>query len=48
MTDKVCPYCNRPLMKIDQYGEVLIGCIDCRGLRLRYVTFTSHSGGTMG
>jgi hypothetical protein len=23
-----CPYCKRPLIKID-YGEVLIGCIDC-------------------
>ena len=24
-----CPYCDRPLTKIDRYGEVLIGCIDC-------------------
>ena len=24
-----CPYCNRPLTKIDYYGEVLIGCIEC-------------------
>jgi hypothetical protein len=24
-----CPYCQRPLMKIDYYGEVLIGCIEC-------------------
>jgi hypothetical protein len=23
-----CPYCKRPLIKID-YGEVLIGCINC-------------------
>jgi len=23
------PYCNRPLMKIDHYGEMLVGCIDC-------------------
>jgi hypothetical protein len=29
MSDQVCPYCNRPLMKIDYYGEVLAGCIDC-------------------
>jgi hypothetical protein len=24
-----CPYCNRPLMQIDHYGEVLVGCIHC-------------------
>src|SRR4029077_10482873 len=29
VSDQVCPYCNRPLMKIDQYGEMLVGCIDC-------------------
>jgi len=29
MSDKVCPYCNGPLMEIDHYGEVLVGCIDC-------------------
>ena len=29
MNDKVCPYCNGQLMKIDHYGEVLVGCIDC-------------------
>ena len=29
MNDKVCPYCSRPLMQIDHYGEVLVGCIDC-------------------
>ena len=23
--NKVCRYCNRPLMKIDRCGEVLIG-----------------------
>ena len=28
-SNKVCRYCNRPLTKIDRYGEVLIGCIDC-------------------
>lgn len=25
----MCPYGTRPLMKIDHYGEMLIGCIDC-------------------
>jgi hypothetical protein len=25
----LCPYCNRPLKKIDHYGEALVGCIDC-------------------
>jgi hypothetical protein len=25
----MCPYCNRPLLKIDHYGEMLVGCIDC-------------------
>jgi C4-type Zn-finger protein len=25
----MCPYCNRPLMKINHYGEVLVGSIDC-------------------
>jgi uncharacterized protein YbaR (Trm112 family) len=29
LSNKVCPYCNHPLMRIDHYGEVLIGCIDC-------------------
>jgi hypothetical protein len=24
-----CPYCHRPLMEIDYYGEVLVGCIVC-------------------
>jgi hypothetical protein len=24
-----CPYCKRSLIKIDYYGEPLIGCIDC-------------------
>src|SRR5262245_56959987 len=24
-----CPYCRRPVIKIDYYGEALIGCIDC-------------------
>ena len=29
ISDKVCPHSNRPLMEIDHYGEVLVGCIDC-------------------
>ena len=29
MTDKDCHDCNRPLMRIDHYGEVLIGCVYC-------------------
>ena len=29
MSDKVCPYCNRPLMKIDHHGEMLVGPSDC-------------------
>ena len=24
-----CPYCQRPLVQIDYYGEVLVGCLDC-------------------
>jgi hypothetical protein len=28
MSDKVCAYCNA-VMKIEHYGEVLVGCIDC-------------------
>jgi len=24
-----CPYCHRRLIKIDYYGEILIGCIEC-------------------
>jgi hypothetical protein len=24
-----CPYCCRPLVKIDYYGEGLIGCLEC-------------------
>jgi hypothetical protein len=27
LSNKVCPY--YPLTRIDHYGEVLIGCIDC-------------------
>jgi hypothetical protein len=29
VSNNVCPHCGSPLMKIDRYGEVLIGCIDC-------------------
>ena len=29
MHDGVCRYCNGPLIEIDHYGEVLIGCIHC-------------------
>ena len=24
-----CAECNRPLMEIDHYGEMLVGCIEC-------------------
>jgi len=34
MRNKTCRYCNSPLMKIDHYGEVLIGCIDCNRWKL--------------
>ena len=27
VSNKVCPHCGSPLMKIDHYGEVLIGCV---------------------
>ena len=27
--DKTCRYCNRPLTKIEYYGEMLVGCIEC-------------------
>ena len=29
MSDQVCPHCNRPLRRIDHYGEASDGCIDC-------------------
>ena len=29
VSNKVCPHCASPLMKIDHYGEVLIGCVHC-------------------
>jgi uncharacterized protein YbaR (Trm112 family) len=25
----MCPYCNGPLIQIDHYGEMLVGCINC-------------------
>jgi hypothetical protein len=25
----MCPNCNRPLIKIDPYGEMLEGCVHC-------------------
>ena len=28
-SNKVCRYRDRPLTKIDRYGEVLIGCVHC-------------------
>ena len=24
-----CPHCRRPLIKIDYYSELLVGCIEC-------------------
>jgi len=24
-----CPHCRRPLIKIDYYGDLLVGCIEC-------------------
>ena len=24
-----CPHCRRPFIKIDCYGELLVGCIEC-------------------
>jgi hypothetical protein len=29
MSDEPCPHCNQPLMRIDHYHEVLIGCVYC-------------------
>ena len=31
MSNKVCPTCNSPLTRIDHYGEILVGCVDCTG-----------------
>ncbi len=38
---KTCPSCGSPLVKIDHYGEVLIGCIDCNRWGRRAITGTS-------
>ncbi len=27
--DATCPHCHRPLIEIDHYGELLIGCVEC-------------------
>ena len=35
-----CERCQQPLIKVDRYGEQLIGCIDCncwRGTRSAFV-----------
>jgi hypothetical protein len=24
-----CPHCHRPLIEIDHYGQMPVGCIDC-------------------
>ena len=29
MRNKVCRYCNGPLMEIDRYGDRLVGCLAC-------------------
>jgi hypothetical protein len=29
MSNKACPNCGFPLIKIDRYGELLVGCLDC-------------------
>ena len=29
MRNKVCRYCNGPLVEIDRYGERLVGCLAC-------------------
>jgi uncharacterized Zn finger protein (UPF0148 family) len=29
LSNKVCPTCGSPLMKIDHCGEVLVGCVHC-------------------
>ena len=29
MSNSVCPSCGFPLMEIDYYGQVLVGCVDC-------------------
>jgi hypothetical protein len=29
MRNNACRYCSGPLTKIDHYGQVLIGCVEC-------------------
>jgi hypothetical protein len=29
VTSMNCPRCRRPFIKIDYYGELLVGCIEC-------------------
>lgn len=29
MENKVCRYCTRPVITIEHYGEVLVGCVEC-------------------
>jgi len=29
VSNEVCPICGFPLIRIDHYGEELIGCVDC-------------------
>jgi hypothetical protein len=28
-----CSQCKRPLVEIDHYGELLVGCVDCNRWR---------------
>jgi uncharacterized Zn finger protein (UPF0148 family) len=29
MSNKACPRCGFPLIEVDRYGELLVGCVDC-------------------
>jgi uncharacterized Zn finger protein (UPF0148 family) len=29
MSNNVCPTCGFPLIEVDRYGEMLVGCLDC-------------------
>jgi hypothetical protein len=29
LMDQRCPHCEEPLIEIDHYGELLIGCVEC-------------------
>ena len=29
MSNKACPSCGFPLIEVDRYGELLVGCVDC-------------------